>query len=114
MQAFTVQARNKHATDTDHQIMQCRRVISRRSRRALSLADLAHGRHEDGAVPEGGVLGVQQQRHRATHGLAVQEPALAPVLLKLCVEAGKKQGSESRYQRESGLIGKYRTHRRRT
>lgn len=49
--------------------------------------DLAHGCDEDGAVPEGGVLPVQQQRHRAAHGLAVQESALAPVLLKLCMPA---------------------------
>jgi hypothetical protein len=30
---------------------------------------------------------VQQQRHRSSHGLAVEEPALAPVFLQVCILA---------------------------
>jgi hypothetical protein len=48
--------------------------------------NLAHWRDEDGAVPERGVLAVQQQRNGAAHGLAVEEPALVPVLPELCIE----------------------------
>jgi hypothetical protein len=48
--------------------------------------NLAHWRDEDGAVPERGVLAVQQQRDGAAHGLAVEEPALVPVLPELYIE----------------------------
>uniref|UniRef100_A0A8R7Q4W0 Uncharacterized protein n=1 Tax=Triticum urartu TaxID=4572 RepID=A0A8R7Q4W0_TRIUA len=38
------------------------------------LRDLAHGRHQHGPRPVGRPRPVEQQRHRAAHGLAQQEP----------------------------------------
>jgi hypothetical protein len=69
-----------------------------KSTHLMLAADLAHGRDEHGAIPERGVLPVQQQRHRSSHGLAVEEPALAPVFLQVCILARQVQNvSESKY-----------------